>query len=74
MRIRLHAEQTRDGVLLSQIDEELNAESVRIYFLEKGIAAQSISNCNSGDYRILLPGTTIESFNRLIRGANIELI
>jgi hypothetical protein len=74
MKIRLRAEHKPDGVLLARLETEYHAESVRLYFLEIGIAADSISSCEPGDHRIILPGMTTEVFLRIVRGANIELI
>ena len=74
MRIRMHARATANGIMLCRISTEWNAESVRSFFLEMGIAADAPVEVEPADYHFLLLGTDLEVFDRLIRGANIELV
>lgn len=74
MKIRLHAQETADGIVLSQISTEDTAESVHAYFREMGIADDGILQLGPGNFRSTLLGTSLEVFNRLVQGANIELI
>lgn len=73
MAIRLQAEQTGLGVLLKRIGTQADAESIRKYLAEKGIAA-TIGSLAVGDYRVFLLSVTKEEFAKLIEGANVELI
>lgn len=74
MPIRLHAEDTGHGVLLSQIEMQADAESLRNFFSEKGAAATVGPLSIPGDYRVFLAGLTMEQFAQLIERANVELI
>ena len=74
MPIRLHAEQVSEGVLLSRIYDEDDAESVRLFFVDIGITAGPVLQSQDGDYRIELPRTTTAVLLRAIEGANIELV
>lgn len=74
MKIRLHAQATAEGIVLSRISTEAHAESVHSYFRERGVAADGILQFGAADFRITLLGTSLETFNRLVQGANIELV
>lgn len=75
MPIRCHAEQTSRGVMLSRMETQADADSLRVFFLEQAIAAVAISpRAGEGHDQVLLPGLTLEVFHRLIERANIELV
>jgi len=73
MPIRLHAEHTGRGVSLKRIATPNDAESLRLFFAEKGSAA-TVSPFSVSDHRVFLPGMTMDQFAKLIEAANIELI
>lgn len=74
MRIRCHAEHNGLGIVLSRIETMENAESMLVFFLEKGIAAAIAEPRGAADHRVFLPGSSMEVFARLIAGSNIQLI
>ncbi len=74
MKIRCHVEQTSHGIMLSGIEMQANADSLRVFFIEKGISAVATSQHVLDSYQVFMPGMAIEVFERLIDGANIELV
>jgi hypothetical protein len=74
MAIQLHAAVTADGVLLSHVDTQDHAESLRGYFRDNGVAASIDALSVEGDYRVLLRGITAKAFDWLIAAADVELI
>ncbi len=72
MAIRLHAEYTGHGILLSRIETQDGAESVRNFFTERGLAATIGPLSFPGDYRVFLPETTMDRFAALAEDWNIE--
>lgn len=72
MAIRLHAEYTGHGILLSRIETQDDAESVRNFFAERGLAATVGPLSFPGDYRVFLPETTMDRFAALAEDWNIE--
>ena len=74
MSIRLHAEDTGHGVLLSRIEMQADVESLCSFFSEKGAAATIGPQSVPGDTRVFLAGLTMEHFDQLIEWANVELI
>lgn len=74
MAIQLHAAVTADGVLLSQVDTQDHAESLRGYFRDNGVTATIDALSVEGDYRVLLRGITARAFDWLIAAADVELI
>jgi hypothetical protein len=74
MPIRVHAEETGRGVLLSRIEMQADVESLCSFFSEKGAAATAGPQSVPGDNRVFLAGLTMEQFAQLIEWANVELI
>jgi hypothetical protein len=74
MPIRLHAEDTGQGVLLSRIETQADVESLCSFFSEKGAAATAGPQSAPSDNRVFLAGLTIDQFAQLIEWANVELI
>ena len=74
MPIRLHAEDTGYGVLLSRIEMQADVESLCSFFSEKGAAPTVGPESVPGDNRVFLAGLSMEQFARLIEWANVELI
>jgi hypothetical protein len=72
MAIRLYAEYTGHGILLSRIETQDDADSVRTFFTERGLAATVGPLSFPGDYRVFLPETTMERFAALAEDWNIE--
>ena len=72
MAIRLHAEYTGHGILLSRIETEDDAECVRIFLSERGIAATVGPLSMPGDYRVFLPEVTMEKFVPLAEDWSLE--
>ncbi len=72
MGVRLHAEDTGQGVLLSRIATQDDAESVRVFLGERGIAATVGPRLVPGDYRVFLPEMTMERFVPLAEDWSIE--
>ena len=72
MGIQLHAEDTGQGVLLSRIATHDDAESVRIFLGERGVAATVGPLSLPGDYRVFLPEMTMERFLPLAEDWSIE--
>lgn len=73
MAIRCHAEQTSDGILISGIGIQADAESLRTFLAELGFKADLLPPTEENDCRVILTGLSLEEFRELIQGANIDL-
>lgn len=74
MPIRCRAEHDGDGIALSEIPCMADAESLRNFFAELGIAAMIGPPKGPADYRVYVAGMTVGLFAKLISRANVELI
>lgn len=74
MSIRCRAEHDGNGIALSEIPCMADAESIRCFFAEQGIAATVTQPHGPADYRVYVAGMPIGLFAKLIAKANIELI
>jgi hypothetical protein len=72
MAIRLHAEYTGHGILLSRIETQDNVESVRNFLGARSIAATVGPLSLPGDYRVFLPEMTMEQFLPLAEDWSLE--
>ena len=73
MAIRCHAEQTSDGVLISGIGIQADAESLRSFLAELGLNADLAPAIEENDYRVMLTELSLEEFRDIIKGTNIDL-
>lgn len=73
MAIRCHAEQTRDGILLTGIGIQADAESLRTFLAELGLKANLAPPIEESNYGVVLTGLSLEELRDLIQGANIDL-
>lgn len=70
MRIRCEATHTAYGVFIRGIKTEEETERLRCFFRERG--QKPIGP--PADRQILLFGLSMDQFDRLVEGANIELV
>jgi len=74
MSIRLHAEPTVSGIVLSKIMAMEDAESLCVFFAERGQPAAIAPSSIPGDFQVFLLGLEWDGFSSLIDGTNVELI
>jgi hypothetical protein len=74
MSIRLHAEPTASGVVLSKIKTAEDAQSLCVFIREHGQPATVTPDSVPGDFRVLLLGLEWDRFETLIDGANVDLV
>jgi hypothetical protein len=74
MPIRCHAEHDGSGTVLSGIESMADAESIRCFFAEQGIAAMITQPHGPTDHRVYVAGMPSGLFSKLIARSNIELI
>lgn len=74
MPIRCHAENDGQGVVLGRIEMMADAESLRCFFAEQGIAAIITQPREEAGFRVYVPGMPLGLFAKLIAKANVELI
>jgi hypothetical protein len=72
--IRTHVEYTGTGVLLSQLEEESDAENLCSFFASKGVRANVGLLSRDGSFYVFLSELTLEFFRSLAQGANLELV
>jgi hypothetical protein len=63
-----------EGVLLSKIELQTDAESVRNYFAERAMVAMIDPLATAGNHRVFLLAINREQFAKFVTGANIQLI
>lgn len=73
MPIRCHAEHNGQGIVLSKLQSKSDVESLRHFFAEKIIRVHERTGLPD-DYRLFMPGVSMEAFAFFIKNASIKLI
>lgn len=73
MAIRRRAEQTRDGIVMSGIGIQADAESLRPFRAELGVKASLGPPLEGNDYTVILTGVSLEESCNRVKGTNIDL-
>jgi hypothetical protein len=72
--IRLHAESTGDGILLSELASFEEAIRLRDFFQQKGLAPGAAAIPTKNAHLVFLPKISLEEFAKLIQELDVELI